>query len=268
MEKVKFVYIGKDNESRIPKDTFKAIKLTTRDKRKMHPEWELGEAKKTEIIVPDTNGYSNGEVFVYGLGWKKMTEKNTIEVPVFSGYVEDWDNYLKQYGKECLFYSISGYDLNSMDCCAYNVRREFHSLLQCDGGIEKYQTYVNTILKIREIQKQKIEETFSPFVSDWFVKDLTKKLLFNPSFGIMFLIFEPYLDTIEDDGKLETFYRKKRYYELRGKYESVVEIDDIITKEMDEEDGVFPVCMSNRMSVIYGDECNRLYDYILQNFKC
>ena len=267
MEKLKFIYIGKGNENRLPKDTFNAIKLSKRDKEKLYPNWDVETIKNTEVIFPQTDGWSDNEVFVSGLGWKKFGKHNTMEVPVFSGYIEDWDEYLKTYGKHCLFYSLSGYSLDSCDCCAYISVNEFYSLLQCNGGIEKYQSYVSAMTRIREIQMDKIKEMFSSYASEWMLKDITDKCLFRPSMRIFMIITSPYLDTPEDDNKLENVYRRKRYYELKEQYaDNFVQIDDIISKEI-KEGVVFPICMSERLEMIYGKECNNLYKYILENFN-
>lgn len=266
MSKVNFIYIGKSEKRNIPQDGFYALKLSKRDKEELYPSWSEEQIKKTTVLYPQ-DSLNNDEVFVYGLGWKKFTKTNKVFVPLFSGEIEDWDNYLKEYGKECLFYSLSGYSLDSNDCCAYNSVNEFYSLLQCKGGIEKYQSYVSAMTRIREIQMDKIKEIFSSYVSEWMVKHITDKCLFRPSMRIFMFITSPYLDTPEDDNKLEIVYRKKRYYELKEQYaDNIVQIDNIIRKEI--EDGVvFPICMSERLEMIYGKECNNLYNYILENFK-
>jgi len=293
MSKVKFIYIGK-SLCKPPKESFYALKLSKKDKEKLHPTWNDEQIKNNVILYPQID--DGDEVFVYGLGYKKFGKTNKVEVPLFSGEIEDWDEYLKTWGKECLFYSISGYSLYSMDCCLCSSQNEFYSILECDGGIEKYQRYVENIECIQEIQKDVINEKFS-YCPDWERNHLVDDLLFRPSYSIMGLLpISPYLDTIKDDEKLEKFYRKYRhheimlnhadydrydelykligdkdgyakyideYYEVKSKI--LHDIVDILDKEIN--DGVFPIQMYERVRFIYGDRCEALYNYILNHFK-
>lgn len=307
MSKVKFIYIGKTMEHRIPKTDFYAFKLSKRDKEKLYPSWSEEQIKKTTVLYPQDSPMDENEVFVRGLGWKKFGKTNKVLVPLFSGEIEDWDNYLKEYGRECLFYSLSGYNLNDMDCCASNSQDEFLSLMQCEGGIEQYQKFVENIETIQEIQTKVFNEKLS-FMSDYQRKTFIEKNLIRPCFRIFIMIMSPYLDTPKDDDKLETFYRTYRKHEIETShpdYKRMIEVKglmndeanngsfyytqkyldykqeydtlyhtitcyvtDTLAEEIGEgEKNVFPVCMSDRMKFLFGDECNDLYDYILQHFK-
>ena len=306
MTKVKFVYIGREENHRIPKGEFNALKLSKKDKETLYPNWSEEKIKNTQVLYPQTDTYSDNEVFVYGIGWKKIGKTNKVVVPCFSGELEDWDKYIEEYGIECLFYSLTGYSLHSNDCCSYNYVSEFYSLLQLrfKGGIQKYQKFVDAVLKIQAIQKEKLTKMFS-YKKDWELKKLIKENTFYPCFRILCVIMHPYLDTPTDDDKLEKVYRLKRYHEItinHPKYNELTKVDeqrkaefekngrsfvyeeltkvyrkidelikndilDTLKSEINSDDGAFPVCMSDRLKMLYGEECNQLYDYILSEFK-
>lgn len=295
MEKARFYYIGKVGSRNIPQNEFFAIKLSKKDKEKLHPNWTEDELKKTTILCPQTDTYGDDKVFVSGIGWKKFGKTNKIVVPIFSGYIEDWDEYLEKYGKECLYYSLTGYSLYDMDCCAYSMQREFWSILQCDGGIEKYQKYVENIEEIQRIQKKVFKEKLS-YMSDWEMKYFVDENLFKPCFNVFFITMPPYLDTPADDVKMENFYRRYRNHEIKSNhpdYERFNElrekiydkdfykvseeydllrnrINDTITDTLEKEmndDSVFPCCMSDRMKMLFGEKCSALYNYILKHFN-
>lgn len=303
MTKVRFINISNDNDYRKPKIEFKALRLSKRDKEKLFPLWNEEKLKKTEILYPQTDRFGeDNEVFVRGLGYKKFGKTNMVVVPVYDMEIDNWDEYLNKYGKYCLFYSLSGYSLDDFDCCALSSQREFYSLLQCNGGIKKYQEYVDMILKIQEIQTNKLKEMFS-YLYDWEIKQIIQEKLFRPCYSIMFMTMPPYLDTPADDDKLESIYRKKRYNDLKithHLYKEYKELDILAQKEKEieshsndyedlrdkmyllkkeirndivsvidkeiEEGKVFPIYMSERMTLLFGEECNRLYDSILKEF--
>ena len=103
MTKVRFIYIGKTKRD-IENSSFKALKLADKDMAQLHPLWSEEQRKNTLILYPQTDLYSGEDkVFVRGIGVKKFSKTNKVEVPLFSGEIEDWDNYLAAYGKECLF---------------------------------------------------------------------------------------------------------------------------------------------------------------------
>ena len=207
MTKVKFVYIGREENYRIPKGEFNALKLSKKDKETLYPNWSKEKIKNTQVLYPQTDSYSDNEVFVYGIGWKKFGKTNKMVVPCFSGELEDWDRYIKEYGIECLFYSLTGYSLHSNDCCSDKYVSEFYSLLHLrfKGGIQKYQKFVDAMLKIQAIQKEKLTKMFS-YKKDWVLKEIIKKNIFYPCFRIFCVIMPPYLDTPTDDDKLERIY--------------------------------------------------------------
>lgn len=307
MSKVKFIYIGKSGIRNIPQEGFYALKLSKRDKEKLYPLWDEKQIKETNVLYPQDSHYEDNDVFVRGIGWKKFGKTNKVFVPSFSGEIEDWDNYLKEYGRECLFYSLSGYTLGDMDCCASMSQEEFLSLLQCKGGITQYQKYVENIEAIQEIQTKVFNEKLS-YMSDYQRKTFIEKNLIRPCFRIFIMIMSPYLDTPNDDDKLERFYRTYRHHEIETnhpQYKRMLEIKGLMRDEEHESDfyytkkyldykqeldairttinncvidtlaeeigegenNVFPICMSDRLKMLFGEKCNNLYDEILKDFK-
>ena len=304
MAKVNFVYIGKSMENMIPKSGFHALKLSSKDKRELYPFWDEETVKNTSVLYPCS--YDDKELFVYGLGWKKLGKKNWINVPLFSGEIEDWDNYLNEYGKDCLFYSLTGYSLQSNDCCASNMISEFLSLLQCKGGIGEYQKYVENIEAIQEIQREVFNEKLS-YMGEYERKSFIDKNLIRPCYRVFLFITTPYLDTPNDDDKLECFYRTYRNHEIKTshpEYARMAELRELVRKEAVEniysstqkycehkeeldaiterithnvldtladeinegEKNVFPICMADRIRFLFGDKCHNLYNYILEHF--
>jgi hypothetical protein len=45
------------------------------------------------------------------------------------------------------------------------------------------------------------------------------------------------------------------------------DILDTLKSEINSDNGAFPVCMSDRIKMLYGEECKQLYGYILSEFK-
>lgn len=306
MTKVKFVYIGREENYRIPKVEFNALELSKKDKKTLYPTWSEEKIKNTQILYPQTDTCSDNEVFVYGIGRKKFGKTNKVVVPCFSGELEDWDSYIKDYGIECLFYSLTGYSLHSIDCCSSKYVSEFYSLLRLrsKGGIRKYQKFVDAVIKIQDIQREKLTKMFS-YKDDWALKNIIKENTFYPCFRILCVVMPPYLDTPTDDDKLERIYRMKRLHEItinHPSYNELTEVDaqrkaefekkgrsfeykelsevyckinkkikndilETLKNEIETDDRVFPVSMSDRLKMLYGEECNRLYDYILSEFK-
>lgn len=270
MGKAKFIYINEKDS--ISDESFIALRLSKSDKRKLYPQWSDEEIKHNEVYYPKCYGGDN-EVFVSGIGYKKFGKTNKVIIPKFSGNVEDWDDYLNKYGQRCLFYSLTGHSLDSMDCCIYSGITEFYSILQCVGGIEHYQKFVDNVKAIQEIQKKVYKEKLS-YKTEYGLNHFINGHLFRPSYHIMIISTPPYLDAIDDDMKMEEYYRNYRHHEIREEHPEYtpVQICEIIDKEFKEDDndesdgGIFPCSMKERIKFLFGEECERLYKEILDEF--
>lgn len=271
MTKVHFIYIGKTKRKH-QNSSFNALKLSNKDKIRLYPQWTEEKRKNSVILYPQTDFYEGTDkLFVNGIGEKKFGKTNKVEVPLFSGNIEDWDDYLKTYGKECLFYSLTGYDLYCGDCCMSKSVDEFLSLLQCKGGITQYQKYVENIINIQRIQIETFNEKLD-YLTGYCRKSFIERNLIYPSFRLFMIITPPYLNTPRDDDKLLSFYRTYRTHEIKVSHEFHDAIDTIyrravntIDKEV-KEGVVFPICMADRIKMLFGDKCHNLYNYILTHF--
>lgn len=262
-----FYYLHRVGKERKPpksfvNGSFKAMSLTKKQLDKMN-------FKPIINLFPIVDNWLGGkEIFIRGGGLFKVNEKRVVEVPLYDYENEgDWNEYLGKYGMYCLFYSLTGEDYFSADCCLLHTRNEFQSLIWNDIDINKYQIYIKAIKRIQEIQKEKLIEYGA---DKWDIE----KCLFYPSynFGFSWLVSPPYLDTIRDDEKLERCYRMKRSKEMSDNvgirtFKDAKAFCDIIDMEMDETNGVFPICMSDRIKFLYGEECQTLYRMILDEFK-
>ena len=260
MEKVSFYNIKSRNPELLKDNTFQCVVLNGKkleEYKKLYKTFEVENQK--EYYYPIDGCYGN-EVFIYGIGSFKT--KKIITIPMFDGTIEGWNDYVLKYGYACLFYSLTGYDINSMDCCALNMQREFNSVVMSNWGLHKYAKFVEIYNYINQIQMETLSK------DSWMVSyfDFTKDYLFRPNFSLGgFLTIEPYCDVIADDEKLEKLYRSKRNRELSIEGKSANEIIDTLDNEI--TDGVFPISTKERIKYFYGEECMKLYEQLVNDFK-
>jgi hypothetical protein len=251
------------------------------------------------------------ETFIMGFGYVKIAKKQLFTVPVYSRKVKDWDTYLEKYGKYCLYYSLSGGHLEDRDCCTIRQQEEFYRILHC-GGAVKFSQFANNFNKFHKIQEDVIEKL--PGICKLYSDDIYIK----PAYSISILGCAPYMDSINDDRKLEKTYlyiRKhnlkqahrlndeyaetskakdiafkemKRlenincsnveYWKMRDKFDELkdqswnlyckidAEITDIALKEIG-AGKVFPICMKDRMSFLFGEEAVHHYINCMEIYK-
>ena len=102
MDKLDFVYIGKE-KNRLPKNSFNALRLSKKDKETFCHFHHL-KMTDDDILFRQTNTFcGENKVFIRGIGEKKFGKTNKVEVPVFNGNLDEWDEYLAKYGRWCLF---------------------------------------------------------------------------------------------------------------------------------------------------------------------
>jgi len=260
MELAKFYYIRRKFNDIFKDGTFDVIVLKgarLEEFTRLHGKnYEVENTKEYRLPITVKDG---NKVFVQGIGYIRTKRVETI--PVYDGKVESWGKYVLKYGYRCLFYSLTGYTLNDMDCCAYNMQREFRSFIASGMGLEKYAKFVNLYQKICAIQTTTLKSY--PFIFN-FEYD---KYYFVPLYSLMgMLTMPPYADTLTDDDKMECLYRRIRVTELRDKgINKGRELAEIIDREI--KDGVFPVSTKDRMKLLFGDDCVKAYTTILEDFK-
>lgn len=260
MEKATFYYIKNRNNNATSNNTFKAIVLKGKrlqEYQKRHNTFEVANDKEYYVATENWDGKS---AFVYGLGW--IRTKNVIDVPMFDGSIESWNDYALKYGYDCMFYSLTNYVRDTMDCCALPMQREFRSFIMSNCGLHKYAKFVELYNKINQLQIEVLHKI------EWMTQyyDFTKEYLFRPCYCIGGILpVEPYADVMADDEKLEKLYRTKRNRELSKEGKKAIEIVDILDDEI--VNGVFPISTKERIEYFFGEECAKLYEQILEEFK-
>jgi hypothetical protein len=265
---------------RVPQQPFYAIKY----KGELHPFKDKNEK----------------EIFIYGAGRIKIKKQSIVSVPLYSKKISEWNTYLNEYGKRCLYYSLTGDYLGNQDCCMIRQQQEFGCIVKY--GPEKFSQFALNFNAFQKIQRDVINAL--PDICLLYSKDMH----ITPRYSIVysFLTCAPYMDAITDDKKLENTYIYKRKHELRLKhplYSEFLEIqkerdgmykvlradsypssdcfdikckyDELerdcahlydkinadlrsaVSKEI--ETGVFPVCMKDRMSFLFGEEAAKYY---------
>lgn len=301
-----FIYIEPINEDHRPKGSFYAIKLSKKDKETLGIRWGIKNLEKQIVLYPQTDKIccKENEVFVIGVGKKKFGKTNKIEVPVFSGDINDWDTYLSLYGKECLFYSLTGEDLHQFSASLSQMQTEFLSIIRLND-IHKYMDYVCKVKRIQQVQRNVICEKFFEKSSSWRLNYYYQNWLFRPSYRIGgFFISTPLLNPIDDDDKCESFYRSyrmdeleqshpkyaekkrlreamneigvdnyytKEYKELSEPYNEISReitlfVNDKLSEEINGENPRFPVSVKDRVKYLYGEEVCELYTDIIDKF--
>jgi len=99
-----------------PTEPFYAIRVKINGQKELHPCNYQSDANKGKY-----------EAFIRGIGWKKA--KTAELIPLFKGGLPEFKEYLETYGKYCLFYAITGKELNSDDCVVSAAKAEIISLL-------------------------------------------------------------------------------------------------------------------------------------------
>lgn len=253
----KFYHIEKYQQYRNnnSETTFKAARI--KDK----------ETGKTELYPMKDK--DDKEVFIYGQGWKRVNKKSIVDVPHFSWEVEDWNKYIEDYGRRCLFFSLTGEDLKSPDASVWMCRKEFESI----DDIEKFTRFM---LKLDELQKAQI-----PILEDYkgkvnFPYNFVEDHIIEPSYDLggkigdgsfldrvaNIILIGVHLDPMTDERKMRSVYYKLRMKEINP------DTDDLFTtaKEIDEElanDKLWPTSIKDQMLKLYGEKVTALYEELL-----
>lgn len=271
MAKMRFFYLNKENNSKLPSVSFSALKVKKDNDFTLYPFSET-----------DSN-----QVFIYGQGWRKIKTRNKVEVPVFSLDSDDWDYYLEKYGMRCLYFSITGRQYDSPDCCDINMQSEFSSIIK--SGVERYVGFIERFLAFHEIQNGVIDRELKRTDNDYPM--YREKFIFRPQY-YWFYTFCPCectLDPISDDAKMENFYHLIRHHDLikadkrYTDYEKMTEngysdetsslyneisrdCNEIVRNEINTDNNVFPCSVKDRIRFLFGEKAEELYTYMMDNF--
>lgn len=198
--------------------------------------------------------------FIRGTGWK--SSKKGYKIPVFTGNTtEEIQAYIDEYGKFCLFYSITGFQLNCNDCVVWAMQQEFSVALSVGFDyVAKFTKRVNDLnTKIQKIvmDKHKVDVLSNTF--QWTggkysenSQIISEYDLFNlrPAYSIMaYFLTKPHVDVLNDDSRLEKHYR------------AVTSFKHIETKPNE-----FPVSMKKRLEFLFSKEVARDYEAIMKEF--
>lgn len=249
---MKYYYLGKETSwnrrSRpIPNSPFKAVRAKNKN----------GEMVFIPIVQNEWEKRQN-EFFCIGFGRIKLQGRKTYEIPLFSGNAEDWNNYIEKYGKLCLYFSINGKEFTN-DCGDLAEINEFFSI--CASDATKYPAFVDCFIRMNEIQERVINDTFN---GRTLIKSEREGMMFRPTHSIMGFSFPFMADAVSDDRRLESFWLSYRQKDLSFQERITKSVMEPIYAEITTENNVFPTCMSDRIKLIYGEECNELYSRALE----
>jgi len=198
------------------------------------------------------------EAFIRGIGWKKA--KKGYKIPVFKGEtLEEMQAYIEQHGKYCLFFSITGFELNSGDCVVWAMQQEFNVALSI--GFEYVSGFVKRLndlnAKIQKIVMDKYQVDVLSDKMQWTggrysegARIIGQYDLFyvKPAYSLMaYFLTKPHLDVVNDDSKLEKHYKAVVGYQH-------------IEANPDE----FPVSMKERLEFLFSKEVAKDYEKMMK----
>jgi hypothetical protein len=201
--------------------------------------------------------YKTNTVFIHGIGGKKFNKKDIVVVPQITEGINIQD-YLDLYGKDCLFYTLTGRLINSNDCCYWEINAEFDCMLYF--GVDKWIDYIDRVNKLIDVTKNIYIEKWgvNPYI-DKVQTAKNKQCIFRQNiFKIKIKHFlrgilrvKPYFDVIQDDLGLENTYK---YLILD---EPLADI---------ENDKNFPISMKDRLEYLFNEYVSNEYKSLMWYF--
>lgn len=265
MAQLQFFYIGKSYGSqKLEGNTFKAYKYKDKETNKV-------------ILYPIiTMSYDPNpkEIFIYGVGYKKIG-KSVVEVPVFDGDSEHWDDYIERYGIRCLYYSIDGSEYDSNDCCHIKKQIEFKSILKY--GINNFVDFIDKFIKMSDIQIKIIKEKYAPLISNNTCRNIDtlieEEYKFKPCYNMFYSYFivQYSPDVIEDDKRMVQLYRDYREAQLKLEskdYQEALKVEKQKFALYNELKGNHAY-NSNKVDEFYrlDEKCNKLFNKAYKPIK-
>jgi len=195
------------------------------------------------------------ESFIRGTGWKKS--KKGYEVPVYRGTTQDeFQAYLNEYGKYCLFFSITGFQLGSGDCVVWAAQQEFNVILSV--GYDYVAPFLERLNAINQKIAKRVQEEHGVDVFSNKVQ-FTKQeqcvgsydlFYIKPHYSVMaYCLTKPHIDPVTDDEKLW-----KHYVAVNGH------------KYVQDNEGKFPVSVKDRLTFLFGKEVAKEYEELMNDF--
>lgn len=195
------------------------------------------------------------ESFIRGTGWKKS--KKGYEVPVYRGTTkEEFQAYLEEHGKYCLFFSITGKQLGSGDCVVWAAQQEFNVLLSVG-----YDYVAGFLEKLNAINKKIADRVQKEHGVDIFLSKVqfTKQeqcvgnydlFVLKPQYSVMaYFLTKPHIDPVNDDDKLW-----KHYVAVNGH------------KHVTDNEDEFPVSVRDRLTFLFGEEVANDYENLMNEY--
>lgn len=196
------------------------------------------------------NNSGKYESFIFGIGWKQR--KNVYNIPYFKNpSIKGLNNYLKEYGKYCLYFALTGRNLNNKDIVYESERNEFN--VACEIGFDKINEIASKVnelnCKIFDIvYKKHGVSIYHDMVQTTKQGNIVFRDLFQAKieYSIMGLILtpKPNLNPVVDDQKLWKHF-KALYPEI--------------------PENKFPVSVKERLEYLFSKEVSELYEDILKN---
>lgn len=257
--KCRFYHIEKYQQWHKRTDSFETFKAA-----------RIKDEKSGQTVLYPMSNTDGNSVFIYGQGWKKVNKKNIIDVPYFSGNVEDWDNYIGHYGKRCLFFSLTGEDLNSQDAAVWMARKEFDAI----DDIRKHTEFMVKLHELQEVQTP-ILESYKDRVN--YSLYLVKDNLIEPSYDLggkigdgsfedhlaSHIIISAHVDPMADELKMRSLYYQMRMKELHPDTDTLFDTSKEVRAEL-RNDKLWPVSVEDQMMKLYGPKVTSLYKELLE----
>lgn len=232
-------------DERTPKEPFLSYKIDG----ELHPKTSSGK-----------------QIFIYGKGWKTPKGKGIL-IPLLPNLkYESVKSHIEEFGKNCTFYAITGYEIRSQDCCAFASSQEFNvATSKMPESLEYVAECVSEIKKVNQKIYQLMLEKYGIDMEGrnyQYCKDdpehknlIVKNDLFwlRPHYSLMaYFLTKPHLDVVSDDGKLW-----KHFVELYPGDKL-----DLVHEEKCE----LPIQMKARLEFLFNKEISEDYERIMNKY--
>lgn len=198
--------------------------------------------------------------FIRGTGWKNS--KKGYKIPVYKGTTkEEWESYLSEYGKYCLFFSITGFQLGSDDCVVWAAQQEFNVTLgvgydYMEGFLGKLNDLNSKIQKI-VMDKYKLDIFHTGHQwhggkyseTSWIISE-RDLFVVRPQYSLMaYFLTKPHIDPVSDDSKLWKHF-----------------VNVIGHNNLDEMEKEFPVSVRDRLTYLFSKEVSDDYEKLMKAY--